>query len=296
MRAILFSLSLVLAAGAIACPPPGVTREGLLAMKAAKFDTVDAITANAQALGLLACLGDADPKIRDGIVFEAIQNWTRAKKLTPETLRSLHSQLLATLTGPEDTGGFLKPFAALVLSEVVRADRIEPYLSAEQRIRTAKITAEYLAGTSDYRGFDEKEGWRHRVAHTADIIMQLDLNPKVAKPEIAQMMQAVFTQVGPKGAVFYSYGEPARLLRAVYYAHRRNLLSKGEWSALFDGLAKPAPFATWGDVFTSQAGLAKRHNTMAFLNEAYVAGKTAGDAPGEEFAGFALAAIQAIEK
>jgi len=100
----------------------------------------------------------------------------------------------------------------------------------------------------DYRGFDEVEGWRHRVAHTADLILELSLNSQVGKVELKTMMQALFSQVAPSGPVFYTYGEPARLVRAVYFAHHRGLLTKDEWSELFHAVADPKPFPAWHDV------------------------------------------------
>jgi hypothetical protein len=35
-------------------------------------------------------------------------------------------------------------------------------------------------------------------------------------------------------------------------------------------VAAPAPLAKWADAWTSQRGLAKHHNTMAFLSALYV--------------------------
>jgi hypothetical protein len=52
----------------------------------------------------------------------------RKRQLTEATMKALLVDLSARLKGPEGAG-FERPFAALVLSEVARADRIEAYLS-----------------------------------------------------------------------------------------------------------------------------------------------------------------------
>jgi hypothetical protein len=300
MHSLLLVVSLIASAAAAtdgaACPPKGMTHAELFAFKAEGFGAVSDAKANALAVDLLGCLGDADPKIRDGIVFEAIQFWLRNNKLQVETAQTIYGRLLEDLNGPEDTGGYLRPFAALLLSEVVRADRVAPFMNAAQRTSLAKSAAAFMRGVTDYRGFDEVQGWRHRVAHSADLIMQLALNPQVGKPDLKQLMQAVFAQVSPKGAVFYIYGEPERLSRAVYFAHRRGLLSHSEWAELFDRAADPAPFASWGDIYSSQAGLAKHHDTVEFLNEIYTSAKASNDAQGEELAAFALGALRALDK
>jgi hypothetical protein len=66
--------------------------------------------------------------------------------------------------------------------------------------------------------------------------------------------------------VFYTYGEPARLARPVLYAYRRGVLDRAYWDEWFDRLASPAPFRNWTETFSSNAGLARRHNTLAFLS------------------------------
>ena len=289
-----------------ACPPTTYTRDDLFQLKAIGFEKVSAEKANALSVELLVCLGDPDPKIRDGIVFEAIQLWLRTNQLSTETIQTIHTRLLQDLTGPEDPGGYLRPFAALLLSEVARVDRLHPFMTPAQRTALANAAADFMTHITDYRGFDEVEGWRHRVAHTADLILQLSLNNQVGKPELKTMMQAVFSQVAPKGPVFYTYGEPARLALPVYFAHRRSLLTQGlltrdlltkdEWAELFRTIADPKPFATWRDVYTTQTGLARRHNTIAFLNEVYTTAKTANDPQAEELAVFAQKDLEALEK
>ena len=46
---------------------------------------------------------------------------------------------------------------------------------------------------------------------------------------------------------------------------QRKLFTEAEWTAWFETLANPAPLASWDEAFKSQTGLAKRHNTQAFL-------------------------------
>ncbi len=289
-------LVVLLSMQALACPPKGMTRADLFALKTSGFDSVAAERANIVAVELLACLGDPDPKIRDGIVFEAIQHWLRGKTLQVETVRTLHQRLLGFLNGPDDSGGYRRPFAALLLSEVARADRVAPFLTAEQRSELARAASAFMQGITDYRGFDDVHGWRHRVAHTADLVLQLGLNPLTGHDELKQMMQAVFAQVSPKATVFYVYGEPARLFRAVLFVHQRNVLADDEWAALFYSIGGSNPFASWRDVYSSQAGLAKRHNTVAFLNEAYTSSKATGDAKSAELAVLALQTLESLEK
>jgi hypothetical protein len=97
-------------------------------------------------------------------------------------------------------------------------------------------------------------------------------------------MDAIARQVAPVSHAFAA-GEPERLARAVVFTHRRGALPADYWTAWFEKVSAPAPLKSWGDAFTSVDGLARRHNTVAFLQALGFAGRQTG---GE--AGLALAA------
>ncbi len=274
------------AATAAPCPPQGMTRADLVGLKQSKFEVEPADERNRLAIRLLGCLDDPDPAIRDGVVFEGLSTWLRGKALSPATINTLESSLSATLGGAKDAGGFRLPFAALILSEVARADRIEPVFTEAVREALVELAAESLTRVDDYRGFDPSEGWRHGVAHGSDLVLQLALNPRVGTPALRRLMEATASQIAPRGAVFYTFGEPERLARAVVFTYRRGLLDAPFWEAWFESLASPKPLADWGSAFQSLEGLAKRHNTLAFLHALSFAGRS-----GKDDAGRAVAAL-----
>ena len=269
------------------CPPEGMTRARLLGLKPSKFEVASTEERNLLATRLLGCLDDPDPAIRDGVVFEGLSTWLRGKALSPATINALAASLQATLRGEKDTGGFRLPFAALVLSEVARADRIEPAFTEAFRAELVELAATSLSRVDDYRGFDPVEGWRHGVAHGSDLVLQLALNPRVGAPGLRRLMEATATQVVPRGAVFYTFGEPERLARAVVFAYRRGLLDAAFWEAWFESLTSPKPLSDWGSAFLTVEGLAKRHNTIAFLHALSFAGRSGNDEAGKLIAALA---------
>jgi hypothetical protein len=261
-----------------------MTRAGLIELKRAKFEVASADERNLLATRLLGCLDDPDPAIRDGVVFEAISTWLRGRALSPVTINALEASLAATLRGERDEGGFRLPFAALILSEVARADRIEPVFPEAVRADLVELAASSLSRVDDYRGFDPVAGWRHGVAHGSDLVLQLALNPRVGAPGLRRLMEATATQIAPRGAVFYTFGEPERLARAVVFTYRRGLLDAPFWEAWFESLASPKPLADWGSAFLSLEGLARRHNTIAFLHALSFAGRSGSDEAGRSIA------------
>lgn len=253
------------------CPPAQTDIAALRALKTAQWKLEDTAKREALAIALMPCLANPNPELRDGMAFEALSIWLRGKQLSAALQQSLFRRLLAQLQADAaDTAGFAKPFAALALSELARADRITPFLSTEDRASLVDAAVLYLPSVKDYRGFTEGEGWRHGVAHGADLLMQLALNPAVDKGQLERIATAVQIQVAPANGHSYIFGESERLARPVLFAARRGLLDAAWWQAWVQAVAAPAPFASWDTAFASTAGLSRLHNTKAFLLALYI--------------------------
>lgn len=293
---LLLALACVLVAPVAAadCPPADHDREQLDALRAAGFAVEDDAARQRLALALLACVGEPDPALRDGIAFMGLSRWLRAGELDADTRAALATDLLGQLRAAPDAGGFRQPFAALVLSEVVRADRLDPQLDGERLRELATAAAMYLSGVRDYRGFSEDEGWRHGVAHGADLALQLAVHPELKAAQVEPLLAAVAGQVQPRRTLFYTYGEPERLARVAHFAQRRDLFPADWWQRWLAGLVDPAPLPAWTEAFDSQGGLARRHNLLAFLLALHFAASQAGDATGDAFAAQVDAALEQV--
>ena len=263
----LVAASLVHGTAFAACAPAGATRAQLNELRAAKWEVADHARRQQMAIGMLGCLADPEPAIRDEIAFESLQAWMRTQKLDQATLHAIRSTLLARLKAP-DAAGFAQPFAALVLAESARADRVKPYLNEAERSELVQAAIAYLSGVRDYRGYDEKEGWRHGVAHGADLMLQLSVHPALIKKDHQAILAAIAAQLSAAGAQahFFHYGEGERLMAPVFYLARRAELDAADWQAWFAALP---PAASQRPV--TQAALAYRHNLKSLLAPLYVA-------------------------
>lgn len=267
-------LLLASAAAGAACPPPQATREELQQLAARRWVVADDAARQTLALALLPCLGAPDPILRDELAFTALSTWMRAKALDTGTLRRVGDRALTMMLAP-DPLGFAPPFAALVLAEVARADRLQAIWSAAERQAVVTAAAHFLRETRDYRGFDDGEGWRHGVAHGADLLMQLSLNSALERTQLDLLLDALAVQILPPGH-FYRYGEGERLARPLQFAARRRLHSAEEWSAWLAGVVDRARPPTQAPV--RQAALADLHNAKAFMLALYAAVQESSDA------------------
>ena len=277
----LFCVALWSAPASAGCTPPAPMKLQLESLKRDKWVLLDSATRQGLAIAVIDCLGAADPVLRDELSFDALSAWMRAKQLTPETLRTINGKLQAVLndgklnaSSSSSESGFLQAFAALALSEVVRVDRVQAFLTDEELERLLTTSTKYLTNVRDYRGFTEGEGWRHGVAHGADLMLQLSLNPRLTKPQLDRILAAVASQIAPQGEHFYRYREGERLMAPVFYIARRELYQEVDWSAWIATLMSQ----TEATGVQSQTTLARRHNLSGFLLPLYFSLRESGDA------------------
>ena len=257
-----------------ACANTEWPRESLLKLKADGFSIPENADRQRMVDQLTVCLTSPDPVLRDGIGYEGLSALLRKNALNPEQLRNLRTRLYAQLTA-EDVDGVSRPFAALVLSEVARTDRIEPWMSAAERGEMLAIAIRYMQSVRDYRGFDPIIGWRHGVAHAADWLMQLALNAQLDTAQLRELTDAVASQIKAADGHAYVFGEPGRLARPVLFAAKRGIRTKDEWQVwlgnLVIGLGDPAL------AYKDLNWLYARHNVSGFLDTLYLESDLSGD-------------------
>jgi len=262
MRHVLLLLILLMSRPVLSCDP-----DRIQSLSPASKEQLGALT---------ACLASPDPELRDQFAYTTLARILRDQRPATDQLQFLSVRLDQLLQQP-DPSGVAHPFAILVLAEVARTDRIEAWMSAAQRQALVDKASSFLENVSDYRGFDPQVGWRHGVAHGADLAMQLTLNPALSEIQQLQLLRAIGRQVAPGHA--YRFGEPERLARPVLFIARRDELEQQDWTDWFAALMDPAPLSSWEAAWNDADGLARRHNLRAFALEIYL-NATLSEQPG----------------
>ena len=242
---------------------------------------------------LIACLGDPDSAVRDDFAFALWTQGLRGKHLKPDRLRHATEKLTTILAAPDDKAGFRRPFAVLALSEIARADRVEPFLTEAELHDLAETGATYLRGVTDYRGFVAGEGWRHGVAHGADLLMQLSLNPRLRRAGADLLLGAIAAQVAPPGSHAYVHGEARRLARPLLFLAKRPDIDDAAWATWFQAL-QPSDTPRWKAPYASAEGLAAIHNSSAFGDAVYVAASESQDPQVRRLAPLAAKLLKAL--
>ena len=265
-RSVLAALAgLLLSACAHAIPASGTPcdAEDMLDIAASNFTPGPDQQPAQIAADLANCLGSPDPALRDDIAYTGLVTLLRAGALDDTAKRNLMGDMLANL-GTDDINGFLHPFSALVLAEVARTDRVAPWMTETERLQMLDAAVTYVTSVSDYRGFDEVAGWRHGVAHGADWLMQLSLNPAYEREDHLGIVAAVASQARTDTHA-YVRGEGERLARPILFVFRRGTLTAEDWQSWLAALVNPAPLESWDAAFKSTAALNRLHNLKNFL-------------------------------
>jgi len=276
------------------CPPPGYDRAALLELRKQHFAIADAARRDALAHALVVCLANPDSELRDRIGYEAYAYWRIGKSLSATTWSDVERALVVLLDGPDDSAGVGRPFAALVLAEAVHADRDRPFLDARRRHALLDSAIAYFVSVRDYRGLDATTGWRHGVAHAADLLGQLALEPDFGRPEVDRILAALASQVVAHDGHVYVFGESQRFADAAARVAGRHALPPEAWKAWLAATSAPVPLARWADAFDSVAGVAKQQNTMNFLLALYAELAQSGDEASRALAGEVAAAMQPL--
>ncbi len=259
------------------CPPAGFTRSELVELQAANGEVADSAKRQALAIELLACLGESDSVLREQTAFPLLMTWMRTDKLELATLQTLRVSQIAALK-KYDSAGLTQPFAALVLAELVRADRTKPFMNEKEIKEIVQVGTTYLSTVRDYRGHDEKEGWRHAVPHVSDLMSQLARHQAVGKTEQKLILAAIATQLYAAGAQsppqYYHYFEGPRMGWAVFHLAVRSDIPAAEWEAWFGAFT-----VTRAEQEASKPELfARYHNMRSFLMPLYISLVEAKDA------------------
>lgn len=248
------------------CPVEQWDKEQISQLQQDQFTVSDA-NIDEFAVDMLGCLANKDSNIRDGVGYMAFSTWLRNNKLSEQTIKVLYEQLSSDIKiRKNDANQVYLPFAALVFSEVIRVDRVSPYLSEQELKNTVLTTADLITYVTDYRGFEDGIGWRHSLAHSSDIALQLVLNKRLKPEHHAILIKSLFQQASPMNHSFI-FDESKRLATPILYSWLSNGLDLTLWQNNLDTLMNPAPFESWQDVYQSEQGLHKLHNTRLFLLE-----------------------------
>ena len=209
-------------------------------------------------------LGSPNPDLRDGFAHSITAAWIYQKRLVPpDALRDLAIEWQSNLTKHvgdlNDDSVLLRSFSALNLSVVAALDNAAPFLSENDYRALLGSALGYLRAERDLRGHDQRKGWLHATAHTADLLKFLCRSPHLQTEQQALVLQGLSQRLMSADVVF-THGETDRLARVVLSLYGRADLDRDGFRRWLSLLQAP-PI----DAHVSDAALTSRENVKNFL-------------------------------
>ena len=224
--------------------------------------------ADGLALELTSCLASPNPELRDRIAYELLTYWLRNEKITDDTRRTLLKRLTTTMGQfppvDSDSAALARSFSALILSELMRSDSNQPFMTDLERQALLDAAVRSLGQEQEYRGLDSELGWVHPVAHMSDLLWRFALHSGTSDTQAAAILAGVRSKVAPT-STFYNFNESDRLARVITTMITRELLAPDTIVAWLASFEQPSSMQKWSDAFSSPQGMAELHNTKLFL-------------------------------
>ncbi|MEV0965392.1 MULTISPECIES: DUF2785 domain-containing protein [unclassified Streptomyces] len=150
---------------------------------------------------LSRALADADPTIRDGAPYTVLSTWIARGVIDGSRRLALGDDMAARFLDPDIQA---RTFAPLVLDMLVeRGDLKADWVDAFCR---------WYPAETDLRGFDEKLGWLHAVAHGADLLGRLGCHPHL---DPVRMLDLAAARLTAHTDYVFDQLEDDRLARAI---------------------------------------------------------------------------------
>jgi hypothetical protein len=219
---------------------------------------------------LVAHIGDPNPDVRDGLVYDTFCVGVDRRRFSSEQLQfvaayTVDNDLIMRDIEKHGAATVTRSFAALLNAELLKADRQGNYfgfLTDKQRTYMFDRAVRYLEEETDYTGYDPKLGWVHGIAHGADLLAECVQHQGFALRPVLPLLSKLLSELQePLGD-----GEPARLAMVLFellYTHRMKETRIADWLAQQRGLLRPDAHH-----FGQQALLQMQNHLYVALDEA----------------------------
>ena len=207
-------------------------------------------TAFALAMELSAYLKVSDPELRDDLAYSILATWILEQDdFSPEQLLALEEEWRKNLKagiGEDQTDSiFGRSFSALCLSTLAERELKTPFLGDARYRMLLEVAMNYLNDERDLRGFDEKKGWIHATAHTADLLAALARHPSFTKQDQRRVLEAIRQKLEMAPTIF-AYGEQDRLANVLAAIASRKDFEAAGFQAWILEMDK-ADFSIWNN-------------------------------------------------
>ena len=172
---------------------------------------------------MLKYIGDSDPELRDGLIYEVFTTWIEDKfYFTDEELIELFNTLLSDnfafykIGCKDDDSVLRRSFSILLISPILFLHLDRNFLDNSMIMKAKDAFLRFVSEEKDLRSIDNGKGWIHAMAHVSDGIHAL-LNCKGITEDTCMAFLKVIENKLCEGSVLFGGEEDERMINFIYY-------------------------------------------------------------------------------
>jgi len=220
------------------------------AIAAKKYEVPEGEKAFGLAKELSGYLKSSDAELRDDLAYSILAEWILEKNaFSADELLALEAEWRGNLNAGIGESGtdsvFGRSFSALCLAAIAEREAKTPFLGEERYRKLLDAALNYLKDEKDLRGFDEKKGWIHATAHTADLLAALVRHPSFTEQDQGNVLKAIGLRIETAHVIF-AFGEQDRLANVLAAMAGRGDFYEAGFEAWLHQMDK-ADFSIWKD-------------------------------------------------
>jgi len=145
---------------------------------------------------MLELIGYPEPELRDGLVYPFLEEVISQEILSPQDAVEIlyicmdENHLYYKLGGICDSV-FKRAFCCLIIAAILDANTKRKFLSVDALDEVFIKVLDYLEKEKDVRGYVEGKGWAHAMAHGADMLQCLVLNPQIDSDKYPDVLSTI---------------------------------------------------------------------------------------------------------
>lgn len=199
---------------------------------------IDSLSSN-----MLEQIGDTDSYLRDKLIYSTFFHLIKKEYLSHTQLQKLllesigEKYLLYKIHSDDEDAVFTRAFTTLLIALIIDADTNHNFLSQTDISNVKDQLILYMNNEHDFRGYVQKHGWAHSIAHASDTFEALVNSPKLETLYYEEILQTLLNKVCVH-SIYYKYEEDERIVYPIVAMLQNGLKEEALILALRDLVAQ----------------------------------------------------------
>lgn len=180
---------------------------------------------------MLFYIGDVEAALRDQTIYGTfcyliIESDCLSKDKCKELLRVVcdNDHLFYKIGNVNDDTVLTRSFSILVVAVLLYRNQQDSFLDPADFLQAKEAVFTYFEKECDYRGYDQRVGWIHAIAHGADAVDEVVKNDGCTSEDCQRMLKSG-VQIFTNSQMIFAHEEDERFATAIQSMKLKNLIS-----------------------------------------------------------------------